>query len=56
MLGLHVLNRTLQAVEFQLASIDSAVKGIVDKPTYGPEYGHETGERLSALATTSERR
>lgn len=63
-IGLHVLNRyfapsaftrgdnLFEAVEFQLASIDSAVKGIVDKPTYGPEYGNETGERLAALANS----
>ncbi|MCV9964039.1 RNA-binding protein [Pararhizobium sp. BT-229] len=61
-IGLRVLNRyfapscftrsdnLFEAVEFQLESIDSAVKGISSKPTYGPEYGDETGERLAALA------
>jgi hypothetical protein len=62
-LGLHVLNRyfipsaftrndnLFEAVEFQLTSIDSAIKGITEKPTYGPEY-NETGERLAALANS----
>jgi hypothetical protein len=61
-IGLHVLNRyyapscftrsdnLFEAVEFQLGSIDSAVRGVAEKPLYGPEYGDETGERLSALA------
>ncbi|MDW9481714.1 hypothetical protein GOB57_23995 [Sinorhizobium meliloti] len=61
-IGLRVLNRyyapscftrsdnLFEVVEFQLASIDSAVKGISSKPPYGPEYGEETGERLAALA------
>ena len=41
-----------ESVDFQLASIHSAVKGIVNKPTYAPEYGNETGERLAALTNS----
>lgn len=62
-IGLRVLNRyfapscftrsdnLFEAVDFQLSAIDSAVRGVSSKPSYGPEYGGETGEALAALAS-----